>query len=256
VSRVAFVDAHSALVTYRAYYMGVPSSVVRTPLTGVVEQIDGQWRLSAAGLCELSQAANIQCAGAGGPTAAELTAPPNGWNPPDSVPGAVQAFRVLADPTTSVEQRLALVDRGDQLVLRTGATNGGRMTQVLPSGEVQAQSVPTGSTMRVAGVFTPAGGDVADINLVVMRAEDLGAATNRQTFDRIDVVAAKDVPAEDLLDRVAAALPPDTMVVPPSVVGFDEQLRAELEIQRAYHWLLSPDRSKSRDTSFGGPDDP
>ena len=64
------------------------------------------------------------------------------------------------------------------------------MTQVLPTGQVQAQSAPTGSTTHVVGVFTPAGGDVDDVNLVVMRAEDLGAATNRQTFDRIDIVAA------------------------------------------------------------------
>jgi len=148
------------------------------------------------------------------------------------------------------------VGAGDQLVLRVGATRRGTVTQILPSGEVQVQSAPTGSTMRVSGVFTPAGGDVDDVNLVVMRAEDLGVATNRQTFDRIDVVAADDVPVEELLDRVAAALPPDTMVVPPSVVGFDEQLRAELEIQRAYHWVLNPNHALGRGATFGAPDDP
>ena len=115
VSRVAFVDANRALVTYRAYYGGVPSSVVRTPLTGVAEQIDGLWRLSSAGLCELSQAANIQCAGSGGPTTADVIVPPNGWNAVDSVPGLADAYRVLADPTSTVDQRLAVVDRGDQL---------------------------------------------------------------------------------------------------------------------------------------------
>jgi hypothetical protein len=115
VSRVAFVDAQTALVTYRAYYGGVPSSVVNTPMTGVAERIDGQWRLSAAGLCELSQAAHIQCAASGGPTAAEFTAPPNGWNASDSVPGLADAYRVLADPTSTVEQRVAVVDHGEQL---------------------------------------------------------------------------------------------------------------------------------------------
>ncbi len=105
-------------------------------------------------------------------------------------------------------------------------------------------------------MFTPAGGDVDDVNLVVMRAEDLGVATNRQTFDRIDIVAAKDVPTEELLDRVAAALPPDTMVVPPSVVGFDEQLHAELEIQRAYHWVLNPNHDLGHGATFGQSDDP
>ena len=159
----------------------------------------------------------------------------------------------------AINQSLAAqyeVGVGDQLVLRVGASLGGQVTQVLPSGQAQTQMAPTGSTTRVVGVFTPAGGDVDDVNLVVMRAEDLGVATNRQTFDRVDIVAAPGVPIEELLDRVAATLPPDTMVVPPSVVGFDEQLHAELEIQRAYHWILSPDRSKGHDSSFGGSDDP
>jgi hypothetical protein len=113
-----------------------------------------------------------------------------------------------------------------------------------------------GTTVRVVGVLAPAGGDVDDINLVVMRAEDLGAATNRPSFDRIDIVATHDVGTDELLDRVAAVLPSSAMVVPPSVVGFDEQLRAELEIQRAYHWILSPNRDLGRGSTFGGDDDP
>ena len=48
----------------------------------------------------------------------------------------------------------------------------------------------------------PAGGDVEDINLVVMPAEDLGIATNKPSFDRIDIVATKDVVIDDLIDRV------------------------------------------------------
>ncbi len=159
----------------------------------------------------------------------------------------------------AINQSLAAqyeVGVGDQLVLRVGPSLGGQATQVLPSGQVQRQSAPTGATARVVGVFTPAGGDVDDVNLVVMRAEDLGAATNRSTFDRIDIVAADDVPIEELLDRVAATLPPDTMVVPPSVVGFDEQLRAELEIQRAYHWILNPNHDLGHGATFGQSDDP
>ena len=162
----------------------------------------------------------------------------------------------------AINQSLAAqyeVGVGDELVVRTGSTMGGAaVREVRPDGSVVVGpgTSPNGTTAHVVGVFTPAGGDVDDINLVVMRAEDLGAATNRQTFDRVDIVATKDVPIEELLDRVAATLPPDTMVVPPSVVGFDEQLRAELEIQRAYHWILSPDRSKGHDSSFGGSDDP
>jgi hypothetical protein len=115
VSRVAFVDAHTALVTYRAFYGGVPSSVVRTPLTGVAEEIDGQWRLSSAGLCELSQAANIQCAATGGPTTADVTVPPNGWNASDSVPGLADTYHVLANPSSTAEQRVLVVDQGEKL---------------------------------------------------------------------------------------------------------------------------------------------
>jgi hypothetical protein len=146
----------------------------------------------------------------------------------------------------------------DELVLNTGATMGGGIVRrVLPSGEVEIQQArPSGSTARVVGVFTPAGGDVDDINLVLMRADDLGTATNRPSFDRVDIVADPAVPIDELLDRVSAALPIGTMVVPPSVVGFDEQLRAELEIQRAYHWVLNPDRARGRAAVFGAPDDP
>ena len=54
----------------------------------------------------------------------------------------------------------------------------------------------------------PAGGDVEDINLVVMPAEDLGIATNKPSFDRIDIVATNDVTIDELIDRVSAALPP------------------------------------------------
>ena len=111
--------------------------------------------------------------------------------------------------------------------------------------------------MHVSGVFTPAGGDVDDINLVVMRAEDLGVATNRPTFDRVDIVA-------DQVGRRSTSCstasprrcPSGTMVVPPSVVGFDEQLRAELEIQRAYHWVLNPNHDRGHGATFGHSDDP
>ena len=102
---------------------------------------------------------------------------------------------------------------------------------------------------RVVGVFTPAGGDVDGLNLVVLPADDLASVTGRASFDRVDVVGAPTVPIDELLDRVAAALPTGTMVVPPSVIGFDEQLRAELEIQRAYHWLLDPDLAHRRQAS-------
>ena len=87
VSRVAFVDNGTALVTYRAYYAGHPSTVVPNPLTGVVQKIDGQWRIGNRGLCELARLAKLESASDDGLDASSLVGPPNGWNPVDSVPG-------------------------------------------------------------------------------------------------------------------------------------------------------------------------
>ncbi len=146
---------------------------------------------------------------------------------------------------------------GAEVSLRTGQLNGGVLRRIGPNGEVVTEpGDPRGSTARVVGVFMPAGGDVEDINLVVMPAEDLGIATNKPSFDRIDIVATKDVVIDDLIDRVSAALPAGTMAVPPSVIGFDEQLRSELEIQRAYHDLLNPDLARRRDAITGESDSP
>ena len=93
--------------------------------------------------------------------------------------GAPLAFSAGGTPQgageIAINQSLAAqyqVGVGDELVLNTGATMGGGVVRrVLPSGEVETQPTrPSGSTARVVGVFTPAGGDVDDINLVVMRA--------------------------------------------------------------------------------------
>jgi hypothetical protein len=154
----------------------------------------------------------------------------------------------------AINQSLAAqyqVGVGDDVVVRSGPATFGA-TVVQPDGSVRhyGPDGPGGSTARVVGVFSPAGGDVDDVNLVVMRADDLAAATNRADYDRVDIVAAHDVPIDELLDRVSASLPASVMVVPPSVVGFDEQLRAELEIQRAYHWVLSPDHDLGRSATL------
>ena len=85
------------------------------PLSGIAERVDGSWRLSQSGICELAEAAKLQCTSGDKPSTSSYTSPPNGWNAPDSVLGAVQAFRVIADPTTSVEQRLAVIDRSEPL---------------------------------------------------------------------------------------------------------------------------------------------
>jgi hypothetical protein len=165
-----------------------------------------------------------------------------------------QAGEIAINQSLADQYRVAV---GDDLVVRTGSTMGSGMVQeVQPDGSVVVRPSSNGHTMHVVGVFTPAGGDIDDMNLVVMRADDLAAATNKSSFDRIDIVATHGVPIDELLDRVAAALPSDTMVVPPSVIGFDAQLRAELEIQRAYHWILNPNHALGHGSTFGGSDDP
>jgi hypothetical protein len=123
VSRVAFVDNATALVTYRAYYAGHPSTVVPNPLTGVVQKVDGQWRIGMRGLCELARLSKVGCTSDDGPDASSLVGPPNGWNPVDSVPGAADPIRVLGDPASTVEQRIAAVENGDALrsVIAAGA---------------------------------------------------------------------------------------------------------------------------------------
>jgi hypothetical protein len=115
VSRVAFLDSATALVTVRLYYAGTAWSGVKTPTTALAEKVDGEWRISQADLCTYSRAGGEPCAAGDGPSGATFVPPPNGWNAADSVPGLADAFRVLAEPTSNVDQRVGAVDRGDQL---------------------------------------------------------------------------------------------------------------------------------------------
>jgi hypothetical protein len=170
--------------------------------------------------------------------------------------GAPLVFGAGGPPRQSdeiaINQSLAArygVGVGDSLVVSTGNGFSGA-PQVQPDGSVVMRQSFGAPAARVVGVFTLAGGDVDDINLVVMRAEDLGTITQRTQYDRIDIVADKTVATDELLDRVSAALPNNTMTVPPSVVGFDEQLRSELEIQRAYHLFLNPNHELANDATL------
>jgi hypothetical protein len=165
--------------------------------------------------------------------------------------GAPLVFAAGGPPQQSneiaINQSLAArygVGVGDSLVVSTGNGFTGA-TPVQSNGSVVMGQPSSAPPARVVGVFTLAGGDVDDVNLVVMRAEDLGTITRNPQFDRIDIVADKSVATDELLDRVSAALPNGTMAVPPSVVGFGDQLRSELEIQRAYHLFLNPDHDRA-----------
>lgn len=109
--------------------------------------------------------------------------------------------------------------------------------------------------LRVVGIFNAPGGDVDDVSLLALTTDALQSISNGTGYDRIDIKAADGVDIEGLLDRIGATLPHGLMVVPGSVLGTTEQVRNELEIQRAYHWLLSTDLNK-RLASNGAPPQP
>ena len=105
--------------------------------------------------------------------------------------------------------------------------------------------------LHVVGIFNAPGGDVDDVSLAALTTDALQALTNGTGYDRIDVKAADGADIEGLLDRIGATLPEGLMVVPGSVVGTAQQVRNELEIQRAYHWLLSTDVNKRVQSNAG-----
>jgi hypothetical protein len=109
-------------------------------------------------------------------------------------------------------------------------------------------------TSSVVGVFTLPGGDVEDVNLLAMPGDELQSLTSGAGYDRIDITVRDGELLEDVLDRIGAALPEGLIVVPTSVLSADDQLRSELDIQRAYHWLLNTDVEKRRLASEGRPD--
>jgi hypothetical protein len=161
-------------------------------------------------------------------------------------PGEVAINQSLSD--------LYHVGVGGDLVVHNGPFESSYSCVPTANGKpiCQAVTVP-GPAMRVVGVFALAGGDVADINLVVLGADDLGSMSSNAGYDRVDIVRDPGTSVEDLLHRVGAALPAGYMAVPPSVVGFGNQLRAELEIQRAYHWSIDPDPAKRTQAIEGTP---
>lgn len=125
VSRVAFVDSATALVTYRVYYGGQHSSVARNVMTGVVVDVNGSWRISQRGICELASLESVACDPGDGPDPASLVPPPDGWDRADAVLAVADAFRVLADPVATIDQRVAVVENGEALrpVIAAGAAS-------------------------------------------------------------------------------------------------------------------------------------
>jgi hypothetical protein len=115
VSRVAFVDADTALVTYAIYYSGRPSPLAPEPRVGLVVRRDGRWMLSSQNVCELASIIQQPCIANPGEEVSNFLAPPDGWSPTSLAPDAVAALRVLADPASTVEERVAVVQDGAEL---------------------------------------------------------------------------------------------------------------------------------------------
>jgi hypothetical protein len=115
VSRVAFVDSDIAIVTYAIYYGPQRSSLARDPFTGLVLRVDGTWKLSAQDICQLSAIQGPGCDSPPDQDPASFVLPPDGWSSPSSAAAAVTAFRVLADPTATLDARVAAVEDGDAL---------------------------------------------------------------------------------------------------------------------------------------------
>lgn len=111
------------------------------------------------------------------------------------------------------------------------------------------------NTASVVGVFTLPGGDVEDVNVLAMPGDELQSLTSGTGYDRIDITVRDDETLEDVLDRIGAALPEGLIVMPTSVLSADDQLRSELDIQRAYFWLVNSDPEKRQRAHEGRPDD-
>jgi hypothetical protein len=159
----------------------------------------------------------------------------------DLAVGADAVVRTAPQTPVAICRPVHSTDAAGAPITSTDCTPGS------PANDVAAQ--------RVVGIFTPPGGDVDDVKLVALTTDLLQDMTYGTGFDRIDIKAADGADIEGLLDRVGAALPDGFIVLPGSVVGTTAQLRAELEIQRAYHWLLSTDLEK-RQASHQAPPQP
>jgi len=106
--------------------------------------------------------------------------------------------------------------------------------------------------LHIVGTFELPGVDLAGIPMAAMSAAYQPADLE---VDRIDVNLAPGTNAANVRDRIARALGTDYTVVPPSTISFADQRLAQVDIQRAYWALLSPDNNE-RSTSGVGASDP
>lgn len=124
IQRFSFLDADHAEVVYAIYYGINRSPMVPAPQRGMAVRTGGRWKLARTTLCGLASLVQLECdTGTGTPAP-----PPDGWDDPDTQPEVVAAFRTMADPRASLEERTAAVRGGADLrdVIRTGLADDQR----------------------------------------------------------------------------------------------------------------------------------
>jgi hypothetical protein len=99
-------------LTYRIYYGGSPSPIIKEAQSGTATRVQGHWQLGKNTLCSLAALVGIECTGVDNVT----ITPPNGYQPPSALdPEILNAFKALTDPGATVEQRVAAVANGTGL---------------------------------------------------------------------------------------------------------------------------------------------
>jgi hypothetical protein len=122
VENVTFLSPTTATLTYRVFYGGSPSPIITAPQPGAATRVDGMWKLSSATLCQLAAFENIPCNSTGKVT---LT-PPAGWQDASGLDQQARAaLSVLADPSATVDERVAAVMFGEQnrMAVENGIAN-------------------------------------------------------------------------------------------------------------------------------------
>jgi hypothetical protein len=113
VENVTFLSSDAAVLTFRIFYGDSPSPIIHDPQTGAATRVHGQWQLATSTLCSLAALVGIKCEG----DAANVpVTPPNGYETPRTLPeDARHAFTVLADPHSTTDARVAVLDGGAQV---------------------------------------------------------------------------------------------------------------------------------------------
>jgi hypothetical protein len=105
---------------------------------------------------------------------------------------------------------------------------------------------------KIVGTFQLPGVDLTGVPLAAM---SVAYQPKNLQFDRLDIKLKPGANGARVRDAIAAATGSAFTVVPPSVISFPDQRLAQIEIQRAYWALLSPDPAERAGSGDGPPSD-